>query len=93
MERFKLNNWFIKENELTIILKHFYVVVYPISCNNKVSFVLNISDDENNKTLYFDTLEESVKFAEEEITGCNNFIEIAEKYKEHLENPKRYIKK
>ena len=92
MERIKLNHWFIKENELSISLMRYYVMVYPISCNNQVSYVLNVMDDENNKTLYFDTLEESVKFTEEVINSCNNIMEIINNYNDYLEKQKVYRK-
>ena len=92
MERIKLNHWFIKENELSISLMRYYVMVYPISCNNQVSYVLNVMDDENNKTLYFDTLEESVKFTEEVINNCNNIMEIINNYNDYLEKQKVYRK-
>ena len=92
MERIKLNHWFIKENELSISLMRYYVMVYPISCNNQVSYVVNVMDDENNKTLYFDTLEESVKFTEEVINSCNNIMEIINNYNDYLEKQKVYRK-
>ena len=92
MERIKLNHWYIKENELSISLMRYYVMVYPISCNNQVSYVLNVMDDENNKTLYFDTLEESVKFTEEVINSCNNITEITNNYNDYLEKQKVYRK-
>ena len=93
MERIKLNHWFIKENELSISLMRYYVIVYPISCNNQVSYVLNVMDDENNKTFYFDTLEESVKFTEDVINNSNNIQQMIDEYNNYLENPKRYRKK
>ena len=93
MERIKLNHWFIKENELSISLMRYYVMVYPISCNNQVSYVLNVMDDENNKTFYFDTLEESVKFTEDVINNSNNIQQMIDEYNNYLENPKRYRKK
>ena len=93
MERIKLNHWFIKENELSISLMRYYVMVYPILCNNQVSYVLNVMDDENNKTFYFDTLEESVKFTEDVINNSNNIQQMIDEYNNYLENPKRYRKK
>ena len=93
MSRINLNHWFTKGNNLTISLMRYYVMVYPISCNNQVSYVVNVMDDENNKTFYFDTLEESIKFTEEVINNSNNIQQMIDEYNNYLENPKRYRKK
>ena len=93
MSRINLNHWFTKGNNLTISLMRYYVIIVPIPFNNVISYVLNVMDDENNKTFYFDTLEESIKFTEEVINNSNNIQQMIDEYNNYLENPKRYRKK
>ena len=93
MSRINLNHWFTEGNNLSISLMRYYVIIVPIPFNNVISYVLNVMDDENNKTFYFDTIEESIKFTEEVINNSNNIQQMIDEYNNYLENPKRYRKK
>ncbi len=93
MARINLDHWFIKENSLSISLMRYYVIICPIAYNSTLSYVLNVMDDENNKTFYFDNLDDAVYFTEEIINKSNSIQEMINEYNTYLENPKTYRKK
>lgn len=92
MAKIKLNQWFIKDNNLSISLMRYYVIICPIVSGSNLSYVLNVIDDENNKTLYFNTLEDAIRFTEDIISNSFNFETIINQYNEFLMKPKKLKK-
>lgn len=92
MAKIKLNQWFIKDNSLSISLMRYYVIICPIVSGSNLSYVLNVMDDENNKTLYFNTLEDAIRFTEDIISNSFNFETIINQYNEFLMKPKKLKK-
>ena len=92
MGRIKLGNWYVKENSLSILFMRFYVWIYPLVSGNKLSYAANIMDDDNNRTLYFDDLDDAVAFTERVIKNANSIEEIMNEYKTIIDKPKEYRK-
>ena len=88
MSKVNLNHWFVKDNDFSISLMRYYVIICPIAYNNKLSYVMNVMDDENNKTFYFDTLEESIRFTEEVVNNSHNMEMIITQYNDFVNKPK-----
>ena len=49
-------------------------------------------DDDNNRTLYFDDLDDAVAFTERVIKNANSIEEIMNEYKTIIDKPKEYRK-
>ena len=88
MSKVNLNHWFIKDNDFSISLMRYYVIICPIAYNNKLSYVMNVMDDENNKTFYFETLEESIRFTEDVVNNSHNMEMIITQYNDFVNKPK-----
>ena len=93
MSKVNLNHWFVKDNDFSISLMRYYVIICPIAYNNKLSYVMNVMDDENNKTFYFDTLEESIRFTEEVVNNSHNMEMIITQYNDFVNKSKVKRKK
>ena len=93
MVRVKRDNWFIKGNDFSISLMRFYVCACMYSYDGKIGCVMNVMDDDNNKTFFFDELESAFKFTEEHVANCNNIEEVINEYNEFIKKPKTYRKK
>ena len=88
MSKLNLNHWFVKGNDFSISLMRYYVIICPISYNNKISYVMNVIDDENNKTFYFETIEESIRFTEDVVNNSHNMEMIIAQYNDFVNKPK-----
>ncbi len=93
MSKVNLNHWFVKDNDFSISLMRYYVIICPIAYNNKLSYVMNVMDDENNKTFYFETLEESIRFTEDVVNNSHNMEMIITQYNDFVNKPKVKRKK
>ena len=54
---------------------------------------MNVMDEENNKTFFFDTIEEAFRYAQEEIVKCHSVEEVLMNYDEYTKKVKQKRKK
>lgn len=87
MKNIELNHWYIKDNELSISLMRHHVSI-RILRNDKNIFYQLVVIDSNRESLLFNfyTLEDAVRFTEDNISKCMDNKEILKQYKELFYN-------
>ena len=82
MEKFKLDHWFVADNELSISLMHYFVKITICKNSAFIFYRLEIFKDGKCKLLFnFYSLEDAVKFTEEVINETNSIEEIVNNYR------------
>ena len=82
MNRIELNHWFIDNNSLSISLMNFCVKINHHIISNNTCFVMQVIHEQDNIFLYFNSLEEAIKFTENIVINCTNMDEVLNKYHE-----------
>ena len=82
MNRIELNHWFIDNNSLSISLMNFCVKINHHIIRNNTCFVMQVIHEQDNIFLYFNSLEEAIKFTENIVINCTNMDEVLNKYHE-----------
>ena len=96
MGRINLDHWFVKENELSISLMHFYVSISSCFNNNEIYYLVKVinNDSEIKEIQYgFNSLEEAIFFVENDVSICWTFDEVNTKYKEFNSSKQKTFKK
>lgn len=95
MRRFKLNHWFINDNQLSISLMRYYVDIDMTVDDDDTSVILRVVDS-NRKELFFDfdSMETAVAFTEAVIDKCSTYNDIEEAYNKYYSEdmPKTFVK-
>jgi hypothetical protein len=87
MRRINKNYWFVGPNEIKISLMRFYVEVEITKNDETIFYRLKVYVDGKVALIfYFASLEEAVRFTEEEIDKCYTTEDIIEIYKEDYPN-------
>ena len=82
MEKFKLDHWFVADNELSIFLMHYFVKITICKNSAFIFYRLEIFEDGKCKLLFnFNSLEDAVRFTGEVINEANSIDEIANSYR------------
>lgn len=77
MNKIKLDNWFINDNELCIKLMQFYVGIYVSIIDNKLCYELKVIDIKGEGlTITFSTIEDAIAFTEEVINYSSDLDSI-----------------
>lgn len=96
MNRINLDHWFVKENELSISLMHFYVSISSCFNNNEIYYLVKVinNDSEIKEIQYgFNSLEEAIFFVENDVSKCWTFDDVNLKYKELFNKHEKTFKK
>ena len=80
MNKIKLDNWFINDNELCISLMRFYVGIYVSVKDNELNYELKGVDIKGDElTLTFNTIEDAIAFTEDVINYSSDLDSIEAK--------------
>lgn len=91
--KIKLNNIESHGNDFCIRLGRLFVTICTYTYAGIISCVMNVMDDENNKTFFFDTIEEAIHYAQEEVVNCHSIEEVVNNYEEYIKKQKQKRKK
>ena len=75
----------VNGNNFEIRLPKWFITICTYYYDGQINCVMNVMDEENNKTFFFDTVEESISFVYE--------VVIDKQYEEWLKKPKQIRKK
>ena len=89
----KLNNIESRGNDFCIRFGRLFVTICTYTYSGIISCVMNVMDEENNKTFFFDTIEEAFRYAQEEVSKCHNVEEVLNNYEEYTKKVKQKRKK
>ena len=94
MEILNKNNWYVKENELSISLMNFHARIHVHKKDDIVVFqVMITSQNMDNLILTFSSLEEAVTFIQSVVSPCFTMEELLDKCKEIYQDKKLKVKK
>jgi len=83
MNYIKSNNWYVRENNLSISLMNFHVEIEGVIRNNILSYNLIVVQSEKvikEKSFMFKNLEDAITFTEDVIAECWTLSEINDEY-------------
>ncbi len=87
MKNIELNHWYIKDNELSISLMRHHVSIRILRNDKNIFYQLAVIDSNRESLLLnFYTLEDAVRFTEDNISKCMDNKEILKQYKELFYN-------
>ena len=90
MGKINLDNWYVKDNVLSISLMRFYVYIDVKSDNN---IKLKVTDENQNELNFdFEYLDEAIFFTEYVVNGYKNKEEIIEKYNKMFKKEDKNLK-
>ena len=97
MHSVKLNHWYIDDSELSISLMNFYVDIEPLLDNNNIIVyllrVVNLNTEIKEISFKFDSLEEAMSFAENDVKKCFTFSDVLDHYKKINSEDNKVLKK
>ena len=93
MQRINLNHWFVRGNQLSISLLHFFVNINVYFDGNNVLFKLRVHNGKEGELLFdFDSLEKAISFTENVISNSNSYDNIQGIYNKYYQESKRLKK-
>ena len=88
--KLELNHWYIKQNEMSIMLLRFYVIIKILNNENTIYYQTIVGGEDSEEIFEYNMLEDAIYFTEKIVATSNSMKEILDRYRE---NEKRLVRK